>query len=125
MTNHFLAWEPHWEEQPNGSERRNVVQAFCAESAAEAYAERVYEWSDGDVMTSILENGIEIAVKAPTGEVTRWRVAAELRPSFAAVALPTCRDCGCTEDDACEGGCSWAESDLCSRCAEKWEEAEQ
>jgi hypothetical protein len=30
-----------------------------------------------------------------------------------------CRVCGCTEDNACEGGCSWVEDDLCSACAEK------
>jgi hypothetical protein len=29
----------------------------------------------------------------------------------------TCRECGCTDDDACEGGCEWVEDDLCSRCA--------
>lgn len=31
----------------------------------------------------------------------------------------TCRVCGCTEDNACEGGCSWVEEDLCSSCADK------
>jgi len=30
-----------------------------------------------------------------------------------------CRVCGCTEDNACEGGCSWVEEDLCSACADK------
>ena len=29
----------------------------------------------------------------------------------------TCRECGCTENMACEGGCSWVEEDLCSQCA--------
>jgi hypothetical protein len=29
-----------------------------------------------------------------------------------------CRVCGCTEDNACKGGCYWVEDDLCSRCAE-------
>lgn len=29
-----------------------------------------------------------------------------------------CRVCGCTEDNACEGGCYWVEPDLCSQCAE-------
>jgi hypothetical protein len=29
-----------------------------------------------------------------------------------------CRVCGCTEEHACEGGCSWVEPDLCSACAE-------
>jgi len=37
--------------------------------------------------------------------------------------LPVCRVCGCSEEDACEGGCSWVEDDLCSACQEK--EAEE
>jgi len=28
-----------------------------------------------------------------------------------------CRVCGCTELDACPGGCSWAEENLCGRCS--------
>ena len=28
-----------------------------------------------------------------------------------------CRVCGCTETDACAGGCRWVEDDLCSVCA--------
>ncbi len=31
--------------------------------------------------------------------------------------LPMCRECGCTDDHACEGGCSWVEEDLCSACS--------
>ena len=27
-----------------------------------------------------------------------------------------CRTCGCTDDEACIGGCTWVESDLCSAC---------
>jgi len=34
-------------------------------------------------------------------------------------AEQTCRVCGCTWDNACEGGCYWVEEDLCSKCAEK------
>ena len=30
-----------------------------------------------------------------------------------------CRVCGCTWDNACEGGCYWVEDDLCSSCAKK------
>jgi hypothetical protein len=29
---------------------------------------------------------------------------------------PTCRVCGCTDDEACFLGCSWVEPDLCSSC---------
>jgi hypothetical protein len=40
---------------------------------------------------------------------------------IAAVALDpetrTCRVCGCTDERACPGGCSWVEEDLCSACA--------
>jgi hypothetical protein len=27
-----------------------------------------------------------------------------------------CRVCGCTDDNACPGGCFWVEPDLCSSC---------
>ncbi|BBB91040.1 MAG TPA: hypothetical protein PKA28_10735 [Methylomusa anaerophila] len=27
-----------------------------------------------------------------------------------------CRVCGCTDDNACLGGCYWVEEDLCSKC---------
>lgn len=30
-----------------------------------------------------------------------------------------CRVCGCTQERACEGGCSWAEVDLCSACVDE------
>lgn len=29
-----------------------------------------------------------------------------------------CRECGCCNSWACEGGCWWVEPDLCSACAE-------
>jgi hypothetical protein len=32
------------------------------------------------------------------------------------VLVRTCRNCGCCEDRACKGGCSWVEPDLCSKC---------
>lgn len=32
--------------------------------------------------------------------------------------MPRCRVCGCTDDNACPGGCYWVEDDLCSKCAE-------
>lgn len=34
-----------------------------------------------------------------------------------ALGVPRCRVCGCTDAEACPGGCIWAEPDLCSRCA--------
>lgn len=29
---------------------------------------------------------------------------------------PVCRECGCSQDDACPQGCGWAEADLCTAC---------
>jgi len=31
--------------------------------------------------------------------------------------MQTCRVCGCTDENACAGGCAWFEPDLCSLCA--------
>lgn len=28
-----------------------------------------------------------------------------------------CRECGCTDYNACDDGCWWVEADLCSSCA--------
>ena len=39
--------------------------------------------------------------------------------SMVLTPLHTCRECGCTDDSPCEGGCSWVEHDLCSRCLVK------
>lgn len=32
-------------------------------------------------------------------------------------AVRSCRVCGCTDDRACPGGCSWVDEGLCSACA--------
>jgi hypothetical protein len=31
--------------------------------------------------------------------------------------IRACKVCGCSEEDACEEGCSWIAADLCSSCA--------
>lgn len=36
-----------------------------------------------------------------------------------------CRLCGCTEHNACEGGCSWVSPELCSACFEKLQEVNE
>lgn len=33
-----------------------------------------------------------------------------------AASLRRCRKCGCSNELACEGGCSWVAADLCSAC---------
>lgn len=34
-------------------------------------------------------------------------------------AVPTCSDCGCTDEAGCPGGCVWVLPDLCSVCARR------
>lgn len=29
---------------------------------------------------------------------------------------PECRECGCTQHNACPGGCYWVSENLCSKC---------
>jgi hypothetical protein len=38
-------------------------------------------------------------------------------PDLAALGIRACRQCGCTDESACEDGCHWVGPDLCSRCA--------
>jgi hypothetical protein len=42
----------------------------------------------------------------------------ELEKEFAAARERACRVCGCTQGNACRGGCWWVEFDLCSACVE-------
>lgn len=42
---------------------------------------------------------------------------ARIRAAIGPVKVTACRVCGCTDDRACDGGCSWVEPDLCSACA--------
>ncbi len=36
-----------------------------------------------------------------------------------------CRACGCTDAEACDGGCTWVEDDLCSACLDETGDKEQ
>jgi ParB/RepB/Spo0J family partition protein len=56
------------------------------------------------------------AKTAPHAKIKRGKAARR-----ALAAVPTCGVCGCTDEYACEGGCTWIEPDLCSRCYEAGE----
>jgi hypothetical protein len=40
------------------------------------------------------------------------------RPHLGVIGVTACRACGSTQSCACPSGCSWAEADLCSACAD-------
>jgi ParB/RepB/Spo0J family partition protein len=44
---------------------------------------------------------------------------AKILKASSATEVQACRKCGCTEEAACQGGCSWVEKDLCSECVPK------
>lgn len=41
----------------------------------------------------------------------------DLKAEASADEVRACRECGCTDQIACDGGCWWVEDDLCSACA--------
>lgn len=43
-------------------------------------------------------------------------------PAEKVVVRRTCRVCGCTQYNACDGGCWWVQDDLCSECIDSSEE---
>lgn len=47
-----------------------------------------------------------------------------LKSKFNFLKEKKCRVCGCTDIEACPGGCYWVEEDLCSECVETGEEIE-
>lgn len=74
--------------------------------AAEAWAFVVnassrYELDDG----STLERARAAIAPAEAAELEEM-----------AGVVRSCRECGCTEDNACAGPCYWVELDLCSAC---------
>lgn len=40
-------------------------------------------------------------------------------PECLAILRQKCMFCGCTDDNACPGGCSWVELNVCSRCKDR------
>lgn len=52
------------------------------------------------------------------GDLTKSIKAQGIRQNLLLVEARTCAECGCTDDHACEGGCSWVddETDLCTAC---------
>lgn len=57
-----------------------------------------------------------VFVELGDGRVLLLTVEAVSRVLVEAATQRHCRVCGCTEAFACEGGCHWAEADLCSAC---------
>ena len=62
------------------------------------------------------------ALQAVKGQPPTKKIGPNVFVLFAAAAIKSgagCIYCGCTDDRACPGGCSWTHGDekICSRCA--------
>lgn len=99
-------------------------------------AEQQARIGEAALLLALSQEAQDIAIDStPTAESRRWERAEQIAhrllseavpcdadlyvegPDFAALGIRACRECGCTDDQACDGGCEWVEDDLCSRCA--------
>ncbi|MDD4888302.1 MAG: DUF4031 domain-containing protein [Phycisphaerae bacterium] len=74
---------------------------------------RHYDLTAGKRREAIRRGAVELDEEAACETFKRLRKAAAARRG-----VTYCRECGCTDDCACEGGCHWVEPDLCSQCAD-------
>lgn len=58
-------------------------------------------------------------VDPATAAQLRGDVRPDIRERFFVVPDLACEICGCTDEEACEGGCTWVSEDpaVCSNCA--------
>ena len=100
-----------WTDLPRGAIVAIATIAACQQikSAGDAPSMRLPEFHFGDWRIGRyawhLENVIPLRIPLTTPGHQRWWNVEGI-----------CRVCGCTEAAACEGGCFWAEPDLCSAC---------
>ena len=80
-------------------------------AASYSMAEKAFGAADsllGDMLMEVVTTAIGDAVPAPSDD--------GLPVPIPSLLGPICRVCGCSEHDACDGGCAWAEPDLCTAC---------
>ena len=75
-------------------------------------------WKDGTRPEEIWMFMLQKVVHAPTRAHMDMSIIGHMPALEKALdAQRRCRVCGCTDDNACPGGCYWMEDDLCSECA--------
>lgn len=76
----------------------------------------------GPMMSGLAERVVELRLELHHA-LRRERAALRMRDIYRSrleeLDGTSCRACGCTENNACDGGCTWAEEDLCSRCSDE------
>lgn len=54
-----------------------------------------------------------------------YKIAAIFGINLSAIGIAACEKCGCTDDNACQGGCFWIQPGLCSACACEGQEVDE
>lgn len=75
----------------------------------------------GEASIDATQAELEACVDAHVGQERMYDDAG--RPLVPSVVGMFCRRCGCSQYDACDGGCDWAEPYLCTACADPKAEA--
>lgn len=73
------------------------------------------------VMTQMYRPAAVYCITPTTERIARAymsRVGAQPPIAQFEIEVRTCRKCGCTDAEACDDGCYWVSSDLCSNCIE-------
>ena len=94
--------------------------SLCLETAPPISARTRAEWlaqMEADTAPISMLSGLAIADIVRFDLVVLSRLIAVDDGARDVLVPALCRRCACSEMDACDGGCSWAEPDLCSVCA--------
>ena len=63
----------------------------------------------GDALADLIADNLPDEIFAASSDYP-------LRPDLNTCGVRQCTGCGCTDNHACEGGCSWAGPTLCTTC---------
>ncbi|CAA0128978.1 Uncharacterised protein [Starkeya nomas] len=101
------AWACDDQLQEAAQPRDELIQEIA--DLSEAYA-RAAGYCDAEMISALQDAVVDALPREIFFEGEVARIPSRLGP--------ICRRCGCTEYDGCEGGCSWAEDDLCTACTD-------
>jgi hypothetical protein len=70
-----------------------------------------------DLVAPYMDPTLYLRNRAAGDPLATMRAIAVAAKTLAGAMPKSCRVCGCTNENACEGGCSWIAPGLCSTCA--------
>ncbi|MBP6876586.1 MAG: hypothetical protein KBC34_01070 [Phenylobacterium sp.] len=93
------------------------LDALPPEDAGPIEAELLVERLARDLDVDLDADTIVLSIEAFTIACSRAWLAGATVAINRVCGVRTCNICGCCQDSACDGGCSWASDSLCTACA--------